>query len=102
VQRIDRDQRGAGPSDRAGGSPDRRPHYRPSFVATDETWDSRNRHRTFLRTLDITALTLRAEIDDEPFALQLLHVSDIDSTSATLAPMTAPRSSRYKRTTPWR
>jgi len=31
------------------------------------------------------ALTLRAEIDDEPFALQLLHVADIDSTSATLA-----------------
>ena len=30
-------------------------------------------------------LMLRAEIDDEPFVLQLLHVSDIDSTSATEA-----------------
>ena len=30
-------------------------------------------------------LSLRAEIDDAPFTLQLLHVADIDSTSATAA-----------------
>ncbi|MCG6941424.1 MAG: 5'-nucleotidase C-terminal domain-containing protein [Thiohalocapsa sp.] len=31
------------------------------------------------------SLTLRGEIDDTPYALQLLHASDIDSTAATLA-----------------